>query len=177
MKTLEENLELCSKCKKREFDPESGLNCSLTKVKPDFENECVSFEADEEQIAFQKSKDDAYEKSKSVSGWLAFFLWVGIGLGAAATLTLSIIEVRNNGYGLGLSLVTLIPSLAIAVIAIDAIVAFYFRRTNAVALAKTYIAMIVLDGVVALILSIVLKDSSAFPQATRQFILSAIWFT
>lgn len=37
--------------------------------------------------------------------------------------------------------------------------------------------MIALDGVLAIILSIVFKDSSMCPQGVRQLIWAAIWFT
>lgn len=177
MKTPDEKIELCSKCQKREFSTERGLVCSLTKEKPYFEDECASFNPDNAKITFQKSLDESYERSKTVSGWLAFFLWVGIGCGAALTLIIAISQVANNNLGWIDSLVILSAALIVAAVAIYAIVAFYFRKNNAVALAKTYIAMIALDGVVAIILSIVFKDSSMCPQGVRQLIWSAIWFT
>lgn len=177
MKTPDEIIEFCSKCQKREFSTERGLVCSLTKEKPDFEDECASFDPDNEKIAFQKSKDESRERSKSVSGWLAFFLWVGLGLGGASTLIVAVTQIIKDDLGCGISLVTFSVALIVAVIAIYAIIAFYLRKTNAVALAKTYIAMIALDGVVAIILSIAFKDSSMCPQGVRKLIWSAIWFT
>lgn len=177
MKTPDEKIELCSKCQKREFSTERGLVCSLTKEKPDFEDECASFDPDNEKIAFQKSKDESRERSKSVSGWLAFFLWVCLGIGSALTLIIAITQVVNYDLGWIYSFVTLSVALIVVVIAISAIMAFYSRKTNAVALAKTYIAMVALDGMVSVILSIVLKDSSMYPQGVRQLIWSAVWFT
>lgn len=177
MKTLDEKLEVCSKCQKREFSTERGLICSLSKEKPDFDEVCASFDPDNEIIAFQKSKDESYERSKSVSGWLAFFLWVGLGCGSALSLIMGITQVANANLGWMASLVVLILPLIIVVIAMYAIVAFYYRKSNAVALAKTYIAMTALDGVLGIIMSIAIKDSTMCPQGVRNLIWSAIWFT
>ena len=69
----------------------------------------------------------------------------------------------------------MIPSLAIATIAVYTILAFCRRKPNAVvALAKTYIAMIALDGVLAIILSIILDTSAMYPQAILELLWSAI---
>lgn len=43
---------------------------------------CDKYAADEAQLSKEASKAEALEEEKSISGWLAFFLWVGVGLGA-----------------------------------------------------------------------------------------------
>lgn len=44
--TLAQKLNQCEQCKKRDFSPKNGLVCSITKEKPDFEDECPDFEID-----------------------------------------------------------------------------------------------------------------------------------
>ena len=66
---------------------------------------------------------------------------------------------------------------SLLVTAILTIIAFYKRKSNAVSLATTYIAMIVLDGVMSIIIAVVSEDSSMYPQAFRQLCWGAIWFS
>lgn len=79
---MSEKIKICSTCKNREFNPECGTVCSFTKDKPSFEEVCDKYAADEAQLSKEASKAEALEEEKSISGWLAFFLWVGVGLGA-----------------------------------------------------------------------------------------------
>ncbi len=177
MKTLKEKLEICSVCKKREFDPNKGLVCSLTKDKPTFEDDCTTFESDTVQVEKQVTRTAMYEENKSISGWLAFFLWVGIGVGSIVSAIMGLTHVFNEGFGWIFSTIYLVSIFSLVVIAIYAIIAFYRRKTNAVALATTYIAMIALDGVLSVIIAVLLDDSSMFPSAIRQFGWAVIWFT
>ena len=177
MKTLKEKLEVCSVCKNRKFDPDKGLICSLTKNKPEFENECISYEADPPHIEIQNARSEVYEENKSVSGWLAFFLWVGIGVGALVSAVMGVVQILNEGYVWLFSSISMVAIFSIVVIAIYAIIAFYRRKSNAVALATTYIVMIALDGVLSIVIATLLDDESMFPQAIRQFVWAAIWFT
>ncbi len=43
---LSEQLILCKKCENRKFDPNTGINCSLTGKKPNFEDTCSTFVLD-----------------------------------------------------------------------------------------------------------------------------------
>jgi len=48
--TREEHLKFCKKCVNRKLDMKIGLICSLTGEKADFENECESFEIDQDVV-------------------------------------------------------------------------------------------------------------------------------
>lgn len=45
--TLDQQLAFCKKCTNRKMDFQQGIVCNLTARKPDFENECSSFNLDE----------------------------------------------------------------------------------------------------------------------------------
>ncbi len=45
--TLEEQLSFCKRCTNRKMDMNIGMVCSITNEKPNFENECPSFNLDE----------------------------------------------------------------------------------------------------------------------------------
>jgi hypothetical protein len=175
-KAMKEKLDICAVCKKKTFDPNKGLICSLTNEKPTFEDECITYEADSDKIEKLKGFAIAHKDKISISGWLAFFLWVGIGVGAIASSVIGIVQIFNEGFGWLFSTIYLISIVTLVAIAIYAIIAFYRRKSNAVSLARTYIAMIVLDGVLSIVISVLLDDSSLFPQAIRQFVWAAIWF-
>ncbi len=115
------------------------------------------------------------EEHKPISGWLAFFLWVGIGLGAAAScwnVLSSLFELDPDPLLYLLFLLYLIPLVTVAILCI---IAFYKRKTNAVALALTYIAMIALDGVLQ-IFSAIMFNTHDFAGVIRPFVWSGIWF-
>lgn len=174
---MSDKIKVCSTCKNREFNPSCGTVCSLTKEKPSFEDECDNYVADEEQLSKEASKVEVFEEEKNISGWLAFFLWVGVGLGAFISVIMGLAQTLGQGFGLMFSSLYLLMLASLLVTAISTIVAFYKRQTNAVSLATTYIAMIVLDGVMSLIIATISEDSSMFPQAFRQLIWGTIWFT
>lgn len=56
----EEHLEFCSVCKKRSFDRQIGIVCSLTEKIADFEGNCLDFEEDEQE----KELEEAAAKSR-----------------------------------------------------------------------------------------------------------------
>lgn len=169
-------IKICSTCKNREFNPECGTVCSFTKEKPSFEGECEKYAADEVLLSKEASKVEALEKEKSISGWLAFFLWIGVGLGALISV-ITFAKALGQGFGWFFSSTYLIMIVSLLLTATLTIIAFYKRKSNAVALATTYIAMIALDGIIALVIAFVLDDSSIFHQAFRQLCWGAIWFT
>lgn len=173
MKSQKEKLQICSTCKKRSFDPNTGIICSLTYQKPTFDDECPTFDPDAGQIERQKSRNEP----TAMSGWLKVFIWLGIGAGAILSSLIGGVTIAQEGFGWIFSTLYLITILALDVIAVAAIIAFYRGKSNAVALANTYIAMIALDGLFAILIAILTKDNSFFPQAIRQFAWSAIWFT
>lgn len=159
------------------MDINQGIICSQTKAYATFENECPDFIADDTAITKEAEKQKALEDSKKISGWLALFLWVGLGGGGLFSLIKSIADVVNEGYGVYFSIVYLTIAIAVFVTAIYAIWAFYNKRTNAVSIAKTYIGIVVLDGLVGLFLSWMLNDGSMIYQTVRQLSWAAIWFS
>lgn len=174
---MADKIKICSTCKNREFNPECGTVCSFTKDKPSFEEVCDKYAADETQLSKEASKAEALEEEKSISGWLAFFLWVGVGLGALISVIMGLAQTFGQGFGWFFTSTYLIMMGSLLVTAILTIIAFYKRNSNAVALATTYIAMIVLDGVMSLVIAAVSEDSSMYPQAFRQLCWGAIWFS
>ncbi|MEP0213375.1 MAG: hypothetical protein ABJD66_09195 [Cellulophaga sp.] len=71
---LSEQLVLCKKCEKRKFDPNTGINCSLTGRKPTFEDTCNTFvlDANEAEKIAAKDKVSTYvkEDSKESMWWV-----------------------------------------------------------------------------------------------------------
>ena len=69
--TLKERLEFCKICQNRHVDLETGLVCSLTNVKPQFENSCGDFFKDEKEAErVLKMKLDAAGNARSQNGSL-----------------------------------------------------------------------------------------------------------
>ena len=69
--TLENRLDFCKICTNRKVDLKVGLVCSLTKLKPAFEDECEFFIKDEKESERKlKLKLDAAGTSKSQNGSL-----------------------------------------------------------------------------------------------------------
>ncbi|MBU3012700.1 hypothetical protein KO506_14900 [Polaribacter vadi] len=68
---LKECLEFCKICKNRHVDFKTGLVCSLTNNKPEFENNCINFLKDEKEAKrVLKLKLDAAGNSRSQNGSL-----------------------------------------------------------------------------------------------------------
>ncbi len=69
--TDKERLNICKTCKKKKFDPESGLLCSLTDRKPDFLMTCDDYEVDpiekEKQIRIEKQRSQSQAPKESSS--------------------------------------------------------------------------------------------------------------
>lgn len=77
---LAQRLSTCKKCDKRKFDPNSGLVCSLTLRKPEFDDKCNDFVIDPKEVAkFNAKAYEAEQESKSsISTWavIAIVLFV-----------------------------------------------------------------------------------------------------
>ena len=164
----------CSTCKNRELTDE-GYKCSLTKEKPQCEADCENYMPDYEHIA-------EVEDGKSIHGWLAVFLWLGIGAGVLLSILYSFVEIQALKSEEAIELSTLFSSLlyleigVLVATGISTIIAFYKRKKNAVSLAMTYIAMIVLDGIFTLIIGDLSEDYSIYPIAIRQLVWGGVWF-
>ena len=172
-----ERIKICSSCNNREFNPQTGIVCSLTKEKPNFEESCSNYSANisqETRSIAEKFEPD--EEDKRISGWLAFFLWGGVGAGAVISTATNLMEFLSQGYNATITTLGLLYTFILLATAVYTIVAFLRRDSNAVALAKTYIAMIFLDGVTLLAFSIISDDKSLIYDAIRQFLWAAGWF-
>ena len=63
MNTREKVLSYCQYCTNRQFDPESGVFCSLTGEKPAFENSCPDFKKDTQHVLKKGSIQTHYNRS------------------------------------------------------------------------------------------------------------------
>ena len=175
--TREEQLKFCSACKHRKMDMHQGMLCELTNAKADFDGTCPNYDEDTKEKAKNERIEKEYQETLTVSGWLAFFLWVGVGLGAVGSCIFAIASLKDVGLTLTLDLVYLLYLVSLVTTAVLTIKAFYKRASNAVALAKTYIAMIAIDGLVNIANCIIINDNSDWVAAIRSFIWAAIWFS
>lgn len=115
------------------------------------------------------------ENKENISGWLAFFLWVGVLGGACISVVLQLLNLEY-GFNWIFWTIDIMLILCLLTIAVKTVVAFHKRKSNAISLATTYIAMIVLDGIMSFIIGIATNDSSMYPSAIRQFLWGGIWF-
>lgn len=177
MMTPEERLKSCSVCKNRELDMQRGLLCGLTHEKPQFDDKCPDFESDLAEQQHRQERLVASRKNESISGWLAFFLWIGLGGGSLLTLITALREFAGDQYSLNYILLRTGTVALLMAVAYYAIYAFYKRMPNAVAVAKTYIAMIVIDGVVGVLLAVFSGEYASIEVVARQFIWASIWYS
>lgn len=175
--TREERLKYCSVCKNRQMDINKGIICSLTNSQATFDENCSNYVADEIAVSKAAAKNKELEESKKISGWLSFFLWVGLFGGGVGSLIMAIKSIVEDELGIWFSTIYLSMVICLFVTAMYAIWAFYRKRTNAVSLAKTYIGMVVLDGISTLLLSRLTEDSTMAYSTIRQFLWAAIWFS
>ena len=178
--TMVENdsrMKICNNCTKKKLNLQRGLLCSLTDEKPAFEGECENYE----EVPFPEvSEEDGSllieeEAENEIGGWLSVFLWVGLGGGALMSLfnIFSQLSLLRPLY----SFILLATGACLVCIAVAAIVAFFKRKPNAVALAKTYIAMIAIDAAVSFVSIFVFDDQTAWKPALRSVVWSCVWFT
>ena len=116
-------------------------------------------------------------KRESISGWLIVFLYLGLGFGSVGTIIYSLASVLGQGLNVPYTLLLLTPAILIFITGISAIVAFHKRRPNAVSLAKTYIAMVVLDGLAGILIAIISEEYEPATEYIRQFVWAGVWFT
>ncbi len=100
MLTPEERIKVCSTCRKRKLNMETGLVCELTDEKPVFEDTCPSFDEDTQEVERIKEKEKQVEDSKEVNGFLAFYVAFLVPMGILVTLISHIINWDSvTGYG------------------------------------------------------------------------------
>ena len=241
---MTDKIKVCSTCKNRDFDPSSGIVCSLTKEKPSFENECDKYIGKEQRetsstpLDFKPQKGSGLKfwaisfivaglygilrgeftknslvfdwdsfalkmqiwtifslvivalysvishfikkpseriEDGSISGWLAFFIWIYVGFGSLYSLILNIAQPLSQGLN-GPSIYAYIAlCLMLFAVAVLVIIAFYKRKTNALSLAYTFIAMRALEGIYTLVVAITSNDTSMYPQAGGLLMWAVIW--
>lgn len=72
-----EKIETCKKCKKRKFDFQQGIICSLTNEKPNFTPTCPDFENDENNNEYKGLNTKPNEQRGKTA---IFLIWVILGL-------------------------------------------------------------------------------------------------
>lgn len=177
--TNSERCAICKMCTKRSFTPEQGIVCSLTGAKPTFEDECPEYAVDESQVQLAKVMQQNVEGSvdERINGWLAFFLWVGVGVGATISFFSILMAMFADPFGWIVTSCQFVLITAIVLVAVLTILGFYRRWPNAVALAKTYIALMFIDGLFNGLVGFLLEDASMAFDTFRSLVWSAIWFT
>lgn len=173
--TREEQLKFCSVCQHRKMDMGQGLICELTNAKADFEEKCENYLEDAEKKQKEIRIEQEFQESLSISGWLAFFLFVGVGFGAVISCIIGFFDLQNVGLTLLGTSLYLAYYGCLLVTAILTIVAFYRRSTNAVSLAYTYIAMIFIDVIMCAYVYYIFNDSATLMMGLRSLIWAGIW--
>lgn len=179
--TREEQLKSCTICTHRCMDMHKGLLCGLTQNAANFEGVCPNFEQDEKE--FQKQQQIQQEvmndENHTIGGWLAFFLWIGIGFGALMSVVIVCLSFSELLISTWLVVAQLVTLLCLCTIAISTIVAFYKRKSNAKALAYTYIATIVIDGIFAIAMYFAIADAQEMNliDSIRSILWGIIWGT
>ena len=174
--TREEQLKFCSVCKHRRMNMHQGMLCELTNAKADFDGTCPNYDEDAKELEKNERIEQEYQETLTVSGWLAFFLWFGIGVGALMSCVMIIGMIPTSGYSFFGGFLEVLSILCLVAIAVLTIKAFYQKKPNAVALAKTYIAMIALDGVCSILYYIIFEEPLYLAFAIQPLLWSSIWF-
>lgn len=173
--TREEHVAICQKCELRKISAQKGLVCSLTEEQADFTDTCVNYKEDVEEVHRLQQKEQEYQASLKVSGWLAFFLWVGVGLGALLSVINTLTVLFDYNFSNLYRLLGMGNIACLAIIAVMTISAFYNRKSNAVSLALTYVAMIALDGIAFLAITAIVGGDIFTGSTVRQFVWAGIW--
>lgn len=175
--TREEYVAICQKCQLRKRDSHKGIVCSLTGEHADFVGTCANYSEDAQEVVRIQQEEQEHQASLEVSGWLAFFLWVGVGFGALASVVITLGALVNSGTSTLYNLLAMGEIGCLLAVAVMTIIAFYKRKENAVSLALTYIAMIALDGILSLAISVMTDDYTDLISTFRQFVWAGIWGT
>lgn len=79
------NLDYCKRCKKRKFDFQRGIVCSLTSEKPTFEDTCPDFDSDETIVEYRGQEVKPNNERGRI---LLLMIWI--------VLALEIISIFSN---------------------------------------------------------------------------------
>lgn len=175
--TREEQLQFCKVCKNKKMDPHKGIVCALTGERADFDGVCPSYNEDLQEVEKEKQKQRIEIQDRGISGWLAIFLWLGLGGGAIGSIAMVLMSFKDSSFTILPAIPIVLYLTCLVITAVLAIKAFYKKESNAVSLARTYIAMILIDVVCNLISSFIIDDFSDIAYVFRQIGWVVIWFT
>lgn len=163
------------------MDPHKGIVCALTGERADFDGVCPSYNEDKNEVEKAKIVEEETQRMNredtSISGWLAIFLWLGLGGGAISSIVMTLSSYIDIQLAILPVILDVLSLICLVITAILAIKAFYKKESNAVSLARTYIAMILIDAVTTIISSFILDDFTDFAFVVRQIVWVVIWFT
>lgn len=100
----------------------------------------------------------ADEKDTKIKGWLGFFLYVTVGLGMVVSTCMTLYDLSTVGYQSVLALMDISTLCIMLVVGISTIIAFHKRKPNAVALAKSYMFIVLAVNIFSFVLSITMAD-------------------
>jgi hypothetical protein len=176
--TREEQLKFCSVCKHRKMDMQQGMLCELTNAKADFDSTCPNYDEDAKEKAKNERIEKEYQETLTVSGWLAFFLWVGVIGSAILTSYFAYITLSNLFYSNTLWDVLYVINVGSYLLAaILTVKAFYKKSTNAVALAMTFIAMNAISAICNVIICSTSYATEFILPSAQSIVWAIIWFS
>ena len=180
--TREEQLQFCRVCKNKKMDIHKGIVCGLTGEKGNFEETCPNYAGViRKRVGVNRKeiteKELNIQREASVSGWLAFFLWVGVGGSVIGTTINTFIAFLPVGFTLFTALFCMLYIACYLVTAVLTINAFYQKKSNAVSLARTFVGLVLVDLVSTIIIGFIVDDFSDVLNIIRPAIWSCIWLT
>lgn len=129
---------------------------------------------------YEEDYSGSYDIPEPISGWLSVFLWLGVCGGLFITLVSNLFVYANSGIS------SLFDWLDIAYLAVFAsagiltVTAFLKRSTDAVALAKTFVVLTFVSGLITVIVGGDGNPASymeGLRSGWRPMIWAVIWFT
>ena len=125
---MSEKIKICSACKNREFNSESGIVCSLTKEKPSFNDACDNYIVDETKSVVC---DDAETKSpilKALNNSTWAFIFGGLIFGILRG------ELTKKNYvfdwdSLNLKIQVWV-AISVVVFALNSLITYFIKRPN-----------------------------------------------
>lgn len=115
------------------------------------------------------------QKEKDIKGWLAFFVYVWIGLGSILSVVLSLILLISQHADLDVSIFILLYDVFPLLIGVATVRAFVLEKSNAVSLARTFLIMRIMLGVVILMLGWVGAQPVLYTYSIGGCVQCVIW--
>lgn len=134
-------------------------------------SESAALEMDEDYLDNQTEFyfDEDTPSDEPIGGWLALFLYLGIGGGIVLTAIQTFSELAKGNLPPLLNWLFIGFTIVYFALGIFTITAFHKRNPDAVALAKTFVVITFISGVVGLI-------GEDYTAAIRTLIWSLVWF-